>query len=109
MSSGLDSGEIISRMLGRCGFVVFRGGSSRRASRRPTEVLGEMIRHMKSTDRVVYGITVDGSNGPTTRVKPGALVIAKECEKPIILVRTWRAMELPPADMGSDGNPSSFQ
>jgi hypothetical protein len=57
---------------------------------------------------VVYGITVDGSNGPRHKVKPGALVIARECEKPIILVHVG-AMEHPPADIGSDGNPSSFQ
>jgi lysophospholipid acyltransferase (LPLAT)-like uncharacterized protein len=89
LASRGDSGDIISRILSRCGFVVFRGGSSRRASRRRTEVLGEMIHHMKSTNRVVYGITVDGSNGPGHEVKPGALVIARECKKPIMLVRTW--------------------
>jgi lysophospholipid acyltransferase (LPLAT)-like uncharacterized protein len=95
-----DSGEMITRMLELCGFVVFRGGSSKRASRRRQVVLAEMIAHMKKTDRVVYGITVDGSYGPYHVVKPGALLIAHKCKKPIVFVRTWakRNLHLPTWD-----------
>ncbi len=95
-----DSGEIITRMLERCGFVVFRGGSSKRTSRRRQAVLADMIAHMKKTERVVYGITVDGSFGPYHVMKPGALVIAYQFDKPIVFVRTWakRNLHLPTWD-----------
>jgi len=95
-----DSGEIITRMLELCGFVVFRGGSSKRESRRREVVLAEMIAHMKRTRSVAYGITVDGSYGPYHVIKPGALVIAAKCKKPIIFVRTWakRNIHLPTWD-----------
>ena len=95
-----DSGEIITRMLELCGFVVFRGGSSKRTSRRRQVVLAEMIAHMKKTPHVVYGITVDGSYGPYHVIKPGALVIAYKCDKPIVFVRTWakRNLHLPTWD-----------
>ena len=76
-------------MLELCTFVVFRGGSSTKKSRRDTSVLKPMIEHMKQTHEVIYGITVDGSQGPAYRMKPGSLVIAQECGKPIALARTW--------------------
>lgn len=84
-----ESGELITRMLRLCGFVVFRGGSSTRASRRRLTVLRDMIRHMRNTREVIYGITVDGSKGPPYRMKMGGIVLARECKKPIVLVRTW--------------------
>ena len=62
-----DSGELITRILEVCGAVVFRGGSSRRKSRQREYVLVEMVRHMRENRRVVYGVTVDGSNGPLSR------------------------------------------
>jgi lysophospholipid acyltransferase (LPLAT)-like uncharacterized protein len=95
-----DAGEIITRMLELCNFVVFRGGSSMRASRRREHVLADMIEHMKETDDVAYGITVDGSKGPLHEVKHGALVIARECGKPLVVVRTWakRNLHLPTWD-----------
>jgi lysophospholipid acyltransferase (LPLAT)-like uncharacterized protein len=84
-----DAGEVIARVLERCGFVVFRGGSASRRSRRRPSVLRSMIRHMQSRDGVVFGLTVDGSKGPAYRLKPGCIAIARECDKPIVLVRTW--------------------
>jgi len=84
-----ESGEVITRMLELCGYVVFRGGSSSGPTRRRLNVLDEMIHHMKTTPRVIYGITVDGSKGPAYRMKMGGVVIARECNKPIALVRTW--------------------
>ncbi len=95
-----DSGEVITRMLELCGFVVFRGGSSRRKSRERKTVLVDMIRHMQQTRRVPYGITVDGSHGPLHVVKPGAIVIARKCKKPIVLARTRarRNLRLPTWD-----------
>ncbi len=84
-----EAGEVISRMLLRCGFVVFRGGSTNRPSRRREGTLQDMIVHMRTHDQVIYGITVDGSKGPAYRMKTGGIVIARECNKPIVLARTW--------------------
>jgi lysophospholipid acyltransferase (LPLAT)-like uncharacterized protein len=84
-----ESGEVITRMLKLCGYVVFRGGSSSGKARRRTDVLGEMITHMKTTSGVIYGLTVDGSKGPAYRMKMGGVLIARECGKPLALVRTW--------------------
>jgi len=84
-----ESGEVITRMLERCGYVVFRGGSSSGPTRRREGVVEEMIDHMRSTRGVIYGLTVDGSKGPAYRMKTGGIVIARECDKPIALVRTW--------------------
>lgn len=84
-----NSGDLITRMLELCGHVVFRGGSSTGASRRKLTVLRDMIKHMKSSREVIYGITVDGSKGPRYRMKLGGVMIARRCSKPIVLVRTW--------------------
>jgi len=95
-----ESGELISRMLKRCGFVVFRGGSTSGHSRRREGALRDMIEHMRSTDLVIYGLTVDGSKGPPYRLKTGGVVIARDCQKPIVLARTWykRLIRLPTWD-----------
>jgi len=95
-----ESGEVITRMLQKCGYVVFRGGSTTGTSRRREGALREMIDHMRSTRRVVYGLTVDGSKGPPYRMKTGGIVIARECGKPIVLARTWykRYVRLPTWD-----------
>ncbi len=95
-----ESGEVIARMLERCGFVVFRGGSTTHRSRRREGALEEMIAHMRTHDRVIYGLTVDGSKGPAYRMKTGGIIIARECKKPIVLVRTWyrRCLRLPTWD-----------
>ena len=87
-------------MLERCNFVVFRGGSTTGRSRRREGVLQDMIAHMRSTDRVIYGLTVDGSKGPPYRMKTGGIIIARECGKPVVLVRTWykRSLRLPTWD-----------
>jgi hypothetical protein len=95
-----DSGEMITRMLEICGYVVFRGGSSARKSRRRDSVVVQMVHHMKTTPKVIYGITVDGSKGPYHEMKPGALFVARTCRKPVVLVRTWakRNLRLPTWD-----------
>jgi lysophospholipid acyltransferase (LPLAT)-like uncharacterized protein len=84
-----ESGEVISRLLLRCGFVVFRGGSTSGRARRREGTLQEMIDHMRTHDEVIYGLTVDGSKGPAYRLKTGGIIIARECAKPIVLARTW--------------------
>jgi len=95
-----QSGEVIARLLARCGFVVFRGGSTTHRSRRRLGILRTMITHMRTTDLVLYGLTVDGSKGPPYRLKTGGVIIARECHKPVALVRTWykRYLRLPTWD-----------
>lgn len=89
LASVSDFGEVISEMLRLCNFVVFRGGSGSKSRRR--DVLGDLIEHMETTPRVIYGLTVDGSQGPVYRMKPGAVTIARACRAPIVLVRTHYA------------------
>ncbi len=89
LASPGDAGEVITRMLEMSGCVVFRGGSTRHQSRRREGVLEDLIEHMRERDAVFYGITVDGSKGPAYRMKSGGLVIARECGKPIALIRIW--------------------
>jgi len=84
-----DAGEVITELLRLCGFTVFRGGSSMGKKRRRAEVLDEMIRHMRETREVIYGITVDGSIGPKYHLKHGGIAIAQACNRPVITVRTW--------------------
>lgn len=95
-----DAGELIARMLQRCGFVVFRGGSTTGLARRREGILEAMIDHMRTHDNVIYGLTVDGSKGPRYRLKRGGVVIARECNRPIVLARTWykRCLRLPTWD-----------
>ena len=95
-----ESGETIARILARCGYVVFRGGSTTHRSRRRLGILRAMITHMQTTDQVIYGLTVDGSKGPPYRMKTGGIIIARECNKPIALARTWykRCLRLPTWD-----------
>jgi lysophospholipid acyltransferase (LPLAT)-like uncharacterized protein len=89
LASLSNDGDVITRLLERCGFVVFRGGSSDRSSRRRSAIARELIEHMNQTDGVVYGLTVDGSKGPPYRLKRGGVIVARECKRPIVLVRTW--------------------
>lgn len=95
-----ESGELISRLLIRCGFVVFRGGSTTHRSRRREGTLAELIGHMRTNDEVIYGLTVDGSKGPAYRMKTGGIIIARETGRPIVLARTWykRCIRLPTWD-----------
>jgi lysophospholipid acyltransferase (LPLAT)-like uncharacterized protein len=86
LASVSDFGEVISEMLRLCNFVVFRGGSGSKSRRR--DVLGDLIEHMESVPRVIYGLTVDGSQGPAYRMKPGCVAIARACRAPLVLVRT---------------------
>ncbi len=84
-----DAGEVISLMLKKCNFTVFRGGSSKGKSRKK-KILAEFVDHLKKFDGpAAVGITVDGSSGPIYRMKTGSLVMAKELSAPLIIVRVW--------------------
>ncbi|MEE8042442.1 MAG: DUF374 domain-containing protein [Pseudomonadales bacterium] len=89
LASSGDAGEVITSILQRMHYVVFRGGSSRHKSRRSREAVDRMIKHMRSGNNVLCALTVDGSSGPAYRMKRGGVVIARECAKPIVVQRTW--------------------
>lgn len=100
-------GRIITRMLERCNFVVFRGGSSMGTARR-RRVLPLMIRHMREETDLIYGITVDGSNGPIYQLKGGMLAVARACRAPIFVVRTWYSRRLELRTWDRTGVPLPF-
>ena len=55
---------------------------------------------MRDGPPAIFGITVDGSQGPRYRLKPGGLALARDSGRPIVLVRTWyrRCLRLPTWD-----------
>ncbi|RME03455.1 MAG: DUF374 domain-containing protein [Planctomycetota bacterium] len=83
-----DSGEVIASILRPFGFTVFRGGSSK-GRRRRKPILWQFIEYLKTQQRFVAGITVDGSSGPPFRMKKGAVFIAAKTGACIYLVRAW--------------------
>ncbi len=89
LASQSDLGELITRFLEKCGFQVFRGGSSSARKRRATRVLEQMIECFKTEEGVVFGITVDGSKGPIYRMKRGACSLSMVSGRPIGAQRTW--------------------
>jgi lysophospholipid acyltransferase (LPLAT)-like uncharacterized protein len=96
LASPSEFGNIITGLLKRNGFVVFRGGSTNSRSRH-RRVLPDMIRHMQEVPGVAFGITCDGTNGPPYKVKTGSITIAHAGAKPMIVARTWckRRIDLP--------------
>jgi lysophospholipid acyltransferase (LPLAT)-like uncharacterized protein len=87
LASVSDFGRVITALLERCNFVVLRGGTGSRSRKRA--VVPELIANMQVRRGVIYGLTVDGSQGPVYRMKPGAAVIARACRAPVVAVRTW--------------------
>jgi len=89
LASLSDAGDVITRLLLRCGHTVFRGGSTTSRSRHREGVIDDLVAHMRDRHGVLYGLTVDGSQGPAYRMKTGGIVVASTCGKPIALMRTW--------------------
>jgi lysophospholipid acyltransferase (LPLAT)-like uncharacterized protein len=85
MVSKSDLGEIMAFIVRRMGFVPVRGGSSMAGS----DALAEVIDYIRTHERILFGITVDGSRGPKYKVKKGIIVVAKESGVPIYPVRAW--------------------
>ena len=84
-----DAGDVLARVLEHCGHGVVRGGSSRRASRRAANVVGQLIELVRGGEDVIIGFAVDGTRGPAYRLKRGGLVVARDCACPIALGRIW--------------------
>lgn len=88
IASRSNAGEVITRMLKKYNFHVFRGGTSKGKKRR-VRVLDQIIEHLATTDRFGIGITVDGSSGPIYQMKTGALVVSMKLQVPVFSVRIW--------------------
>jgi hypothetical protein len=83
-----DMGDVIARMLKKCNYTTFRGGSSM-AKNRQKKILTEFIEHLEKQDKFSVGITVDGSSGPIFRMKTGVIVMAMKTGAPLYIVRSW--------------------
>lgn len=82
LASKSDIGDVISTILERLDYNVFRGGSSRSKSRQ-TAVLDDMVAYFKTHREVLLAITVDGSAGPARKMKPGIIALAGQADAPI--------------------------
>lgn len=85
MVSKSDLGEVMALIVRRMGFIPVRGGSSMAGG----EALAEVIDYIRSHEKIIFGITVDGSRGPKYKLKKGIIVVAKESGVPIYPVRAW--------------------
>ncbi|XAL98543.1 DUF374 domain-containing protein [Phycisphaeraceae bacterium D3-23] len=85
VASKSDIGDVISTILDRLDYRVFRGGSSRGKSRR-SPVLEEMVAYFKSHRDVMMALTVDGSAGPARKMKPGVIALAGQAQAPIFVM-----------------------
>lgn len=73
-------GEYITRIVGRWGFEVVRGSSSRGGA----QALRQIVRTLRRG--TAMAITPDGPRGPREVMKPGALIAAQMAGVPIIPV-----------------------
>jgi lysophospholipid acyltransferase (LPLAT)-like uncharacterized protein len=89
MASRSGAGEIITKLLHRCGHTVSRGGTSRRDSRSRPMALREVFRYLDGHEGTIFCTPVDGSQGPRYRVKPGSVLVARRCGVPVALMRIW--------------------
>lgn len=97
-SQSLD-GEYIARFIQRFGYGASRGSSTRGG----IKALGELIRLMRSGLPAAF--TIDGPKGPKYVAKPGAGLLAKKSQNPIMPfsietkefweVRTWDDLQIP--------------
>jgi lysophospholipid acyltransferase (LPLAT)-like uncharacterized protein len=76
-----NDGEILTSLLKNWNYKVCRGSSSKGGK----EALQELIEYGKKGYSIV--ITPDGPRGPANEIKNGALVIANECNIPIIPIK----------------------
>lgn len=106
-SSGV--GDIATKLAGRIGFEVHRGGSSGRGSRRRPFALRRVIRGVSGRPGTLVGLLVDGSRGPRYQLKPGALLVARETGLPVVLARVWwsRCWRMPTWDRAAVPRPWS--
>lgn len=85
MASHSKDGEIVARILARCGFIPFRGSSSAGGK----ESLHQIADYLKTHRGVMVGISVDGPRGPAFVFKPGLLQLSRMTGAPIYGLRSW--------------------
>lgn len=83
ISNSLD-GEIISNVCEKWGFMTCRGSSNKKGSVSATL---KMLSKLKENENIA--IMVDGPRGPLHKVKPGAIVLAREASVPIIPIHWY--------------------
>ncbi len=99
LTSQSKDGDILAAVLGKWGYKVVRGSSSKGGS----EALNEIVDTI-TTGRSVC-ITPDGPKGPSQEMKAGAAVAAKKAGVPLILMgisykrksrlKSWDRFEIP--------------
>ncbi len=99
LTSQSKDGDILASVLGKWGYSVVRGSSSKGGS----EALNEIVYSIKSGKSVC--ITPDGPKGPPMEMKAGAAVAAKKAGVPLILMgisykrksrlKSWDRFEIP--------------
>ena len=92
-------GDILVNILQRWGYEVERGSSSKSGK----EVLEKLVEKAKQNRNIT--ITPDGPRGPEKIMKPGAVIIAKKANVPLVLVgvnydkkrilKSWDKFEVP--------------
>ena len=73
-------GNLMASFLGKLGFTVVRGSSSRRAV---AGFLG-LTRMLKQSAHPLVSFAVDGPRGPRRKVKMGVLMLARELKAPVV-------------------------
>jgi lysophospholipid acyltransferase (LPLAT)-like uncharacterized protein len=82
LSSRSRDGELQARILGRLGFVVQRGSSSRGGAEGLKGIIGRL------RDGADAAFAVDGPRGPLHEVKPGALAAASSAGATVVPITT---------------------
>ena len=81
LTSQSRDGGLLAQLLGRWGFEIIRGSSSKGGS----EALNDMVTALQAGKRVL--ITPDGPRGPRHEMKPGAVIAAHRARVPLVLCR----------------------
>ncbi len=97
--SGSKDGELLFRVLNKWSYNVQRG-SSTKGGKDALESLVQL-----AAENYSIAITPDGPGGPVRKMKPGAVVVAKKAQIPLVLVgigiekkrklKSWDSFEVP--------------
>ena len=97
--SGSKDGELLFRILKKWNYNVHRGSSSK-GGKDALEKLIEL-----AEENFSIAITPDGPGGPVFKMKPGAVIVSKKSQIPLILIgigfnkkwklKSWDSFEIP--------------
>lgn len=97
--SGSKDGELLFRVLKKWKYNVQRGSSSKGGK----DALEKLI--WLAAEKYSVAITPDGPGGPVFKMKPGAIIVSKKSQIPLILVgiginkkwklKSWDSFEVP--------------